>query len=90
MKKVATKQSEIKPGSESSNLPRRDFFKLLGAGIIVFFRPWGEMDLLALPGEQARTISKDYNAFLSIAEDGTVLLGPPAVFDADNIDDFDF
>ncbi len=26
----------------------------------------------------------------TIAEDGTVLLGPPTVFDADNIDDFDF
>jgi len=26
----------------------------------------------------------------TIAEDGTVLLGPPAVFDAENIDDFDF
>jgi rhamnose transport system substrate-binding protein len=26
----------------------------------------------------------------TIADDGTVLLGPPTVFDADNIDDFDF
>jgi isoquinoline 1-oxidoreductase len=29
-------------------------------------------DLLALPAEQRRTLTKDYNAFLHIAEDGTV------------------
>jgi isoquinoline 1-oxidoreductase len=53
-------------------LPRRDFFKILGSGIIIFFRPWAAFDLMALPAEQQRSLPKDYNAFLSIAEDGTV------------------
>jgi nicotinate dehydrogenase subunit B len=57
---------------ERHKLPRRDFFKLMGAGIIVFFRPWGAVDLLGLTPQQARSLPKDYNAFLSIAEDGTV------------------
>src|SRR5665648_647712 len=59
--------------SESHGIPRRDFFKILGSGIIVFFRPWGLVDMFALTAEQARrSLPKDYNAFLRIAEDGTV------------------
>jgi nicotinate dehydrogenase subunit B len=53
-------------------MKRRDFFKIMGSGIIIFFKPWGAIDLLGLPAEQARSLSKDYNAFLRIAEDGTV------------------
>ncbi len=59
--------------SERQGMPRRDFFKLLGMGIIVFFRPWGLSEMFALTAEQARrSLPKDYNAFLRIAEDGTV------------------
>lgn len=72
MKKVATENKRETTSSKSGGMPRRDFFKLLGSGIIIFFRPWGAIDLLGLPAEQARTLPKDYNAFLQIAEDGTV------------------
>ena len=55
-----------------SGMKRRDFFKLLGGGILILFQPWNVLDIMALPAEQARTLTKDYNAFLHIAEDGTV------------------
>lgn len=55
-----------------SGMRRRDFFKLAGGGIIIFFRPWGSLDLFGLPADQSRNLPKDYNAFLQIAEDGTV------------------
>jgi nicotinate dehydrogenase subunit B len=53
-------------------MERRAFFKILGTGIIIFFRPWGAIDLLGLTAEQARSLPKDFNAFLQIAGDGTV------------------
>ena len=55
-----------------SGIKRRDFFRLLGGGILIFFQPWNVLDIMALPAEQARSLPKDYNAFLHIAEDGTV------------------
>src|SRR5664280_3497466 len=58
--------------SETHGMPRRDFFKILGGGIFIFVRPWKVLDFIGLPGEQARGVPKDYNAFLRIAEDGTV------------------
>lgn len=74
MKKTGEKHDSVASGTRQGTLPRRDFFKLLGAGIIVFLRPWGEAELLAMPAEQARSLSKDFNAFLSIGEDGTVTM----------------
>jgi nicotinate dehydrogenase subunit B len=59
-------------GNPGSGIKRRDFFRILGGGILIFFQPWDTFDILALPAEQARTLTKDYNAFLHIAEDGTV------------------
>lgn len=56
----------------SSGIKRRNFFKILGGGVMIFFRPWEALDVMALPGEQARSLTKDYTAFLHIAEDGTV------------------
>jgi nicotinate dehydrogenase subunit B len=72
MKKEATENKSTTTSSRGGGMPRRDFFKLIGSGIIIFFRPWGAIDLLGLPAEQARSLPKDYNAFLQIAEDGTV------------------
>ena len=57
---------------KSMGMKRRSFVKLLGGGIFIFFQPWNIFDLSALPAQQARTLTKDYNAFLRIAEDGTV------------------
>jgi nicotinate dehydrogenase subunit B len=58
--------------SRRSGMPRRDFFKILGGGIIVFFLPrcttGGGTE--EVPGK--RGLPEDYNAFLRIAEDGTV------------------
>ncbi len=72
MKKEAMANIDKSASTGRSGIPRRDFFKILGSGIIIFFRPWGAIDLLGLPGDQARSLPKDYNAFLSIAGDGMV------------------
>lgn len=58
--------------SSGSGMKRRSFVKALGGGIVLIFTPWYAPDLMALPAEQRRTLTKDYNAFLHIAEDGTV------------------
>jgi len=55
-----------------TGMKRRSFFKVLGGGIIIFFNPWGAVDLLSLPLPQPRSLTKDYNAFLHIAENGTI------------------
>jgi nicotinate dehydrogenase subunit B len=72
MKKEKTEKTLSSASSNRRGLPRRDFFKILGSGIIIFFRPWGAIDLMGIPADQARSLPKDYNAFLQIAEDGTV------------------
>jgi len=58
--------------SSPRGMKRRSFVKALGGGIVLFFAPWDALDLMALPAEQRRSLTKDYNAFLHIAEDGTV------------------
>ncbi|MEZ5018783.1 MAG: molybdopterin cofactor-binding domain-containing protein [Bacteroidales bacterium] len=66
---------EITTGNNSSSargIKRRSFVKTLGGGIVLFFAPWNALDLLALPAQQRRSLTKDYNAFLHIAQDGTV------------------
>jgi nicotinate dehydrogenase subunit B len=72
MKKDQTKNQDLMQTSEPHGMPRRDFFKILGGGIFIFARPWGGLDLISMPAEQARGVPKDYNAFLRIADDGTV------------------
>ena len=72
MKKEITKKSDSVNKSERTGMKRRDFFKLLGGGIVIFFRPWNLLKASALPAEQGRSLPKDYNSFLMIAEDGTV------------------
>jgi len=72
MKKEETNIKSSPENSGHKGLPRRDFFKILGGGIIIFFQPWGILDLFAGTADQGRSLPKDYNAFLRIAEDGTV------------------
>jgi len=43
-----------------------------------------------IAGEPGDTFDAGKLGSYTISEDGTVLLGPPTVFDAENIDDFDF
>ena len=56
----------------SPSIKRRDFFKLLGSGIIVYFGTRNPSDLLAMPLAQRREPPTDYNAFIRIDSDGTV------------------
>jgi nicotinate dehydrogenase subunit B len=72
MKKKVTKSEELVHNDNNSGIKRRSFMKLLGGGIFIFFQPWNAMDLFGAPADQARSLTKDYNAFLQIAEDGTV------------------
>jgi isoquinoline 1-oxidoreductase len=72
MKEEKNIYQNISETSEPHGMPRRDFFKILGGGIFIFVRPWKVLDFIGLPAEQARGVPKDYNAFLRIAEDGTV------------------
>lgn len=69
------KETDIKVSTENGEtygIKRRSFVKLLGGGIFIFFQPWSVLDLLGAPAEQGKGLPKDYNAFLQIAEDGTV------------------
>ncbi len=68
------KNSEAQSTTDKSpgGIKRRSFMKLLGGGIIVFFQPWNITDLFSAAPPQGRALTKDYNAFLRIAEDGTV------------------
>jgi nicotinate dehydrogenase subunit B len=72
MKKREENTKGMIHSDESSGMKRRSFVKLLGGGIFIFFQPWNVIDLLSSPAEQARSLTKDYNSFLHIAEDGTV------------------
>ena len=56
----------------SSGIKRRNFFKILGGGVVIFFRPWEAVDVMATPGDQGRSLPRDYTAFLHIAEDGII------------------
>ena len=73
MTKVIVKKYSVEEAQETENgLGRRDFFKIMGGGMLIMFRPWEAVDALTMPGEQQRSLTKDYNAFLHIAEDGMV------------------
>ena len=71
MKAEHTKMKDQSAIKKPHGMERRDFFKLLGGGIFIFFRPFEALSFLELPAEQ-KSLPKDYNAFLRIAEDGTV------------------
>jgi len=64
--KLATTKSRL-------DLKRRDFFTLLGGGIAVYLSSKNPSELLALPLIQRREVPEDFNAFITIYEDGTVI-----------------
>lgn len=72
MRKTEIKKLKSSGNPENNGIPRRDFVRLLGGGIFIFFQPWNILDIIPEPLPQARSLSKDYNAFLHIAGDGTV------------------
>ena len=51
---------------------RRDFFRMMGGGLFVFFHANSALNLLAADAEQYRQLPDDFNAFLHIHEDGKV------------------
>ncbi|MEZ5071106.1 MAG: molybdopterin cofactor-binding domain-containing protein, partial [Bacteroidales bacterium] len=71
--KTRTDRPGTDPRSESTGaLKRRDFFKLLGGGIIIYAATANPEELLSLPLLQRREVPRDFNAFLRIDENGTV------------------
>ena len=72
MKKGETNLERVAQSIEGSGMKRRSFVQLLGGGIFIFFNSWNIIELFGSTPEQRRSLPKDYNAFLLIAEDGTV------------------
>ena len=72
MKKIITKENEALKSLDLSGMKRRDFFKLLGGGIFIFFQPWDPIELFDQQTQQRRSLPTEFNAFLQIAEDGSV------------------
>lgn len=60
-------QNKVKRG-----MPRRNFIKLVSSGIVIFFMPRCGVDTELPSAASDRELSKDFNAFLRIADDGTV------------------
>ena len=56
--------------AEAFSMDRREFIKLLGSGIVIFFST-GDIDLLP-QARRSRGYPEDFNAYLRIGEDGRV------------------
>ncbi|TFG44552.1 MAG: hypothetical protein E4H43_00155 [Bacteroidia bacterium] len=72
MKKRVTNTNESLKSQDLTGMKRRDFFKLLGGGIFIFFQPLDPFELLDFQTQQRRSLPSDFNAFLQIAENGMV------------------
>jgi nicotinate dehydrogenase subunit B len=72
MKETDLNKKVLAETGEINGMNRRNFVKLLGGGIFIFFQPWNALDIFGLPPEQGRSLTTDYNSFLQIDEDGTV------------------
>lgn len=71
--KKSSLNPELATTKSRLNLKRRDFFTLLGGGVAVYLSSRNPSELLALPLVQRREVPEDFNAFLTIHEDGTVI-----------------
>ncbi len=71
-KKFVSKQ-KLATTKNPFEVKRRDFFKLLGGGVVVYVSTRNPSELMALPLAQRREVPKDFNAFLTIYEDGRVI-----------------
>ncbi len=60
------------PDKRRRGMPRRDFFKLIGSGIIVYFLPRCASDGTPAAVPLERKLPEDYNAFLLVGEDGII------------------
>ena len=72
MKKENSEKQLTSNSQSRRGMERRDFFKLVGGGIVIFFLPRckSETAPVEVPGQ--RSLPKDYNAFMKINEDGTI------------------
>lgn len=66
------KKTESLKTEKRSGLQRRDFLKFLGGGILILFNPFESFSLKSSAPQAERSLPKDFNAFLHIAENGTV------------------
>ncbi|NLN31761.1 MAG: molybdopterin-dependent oxidoreductase [Bacteroidales bacterium] len=71
--------SESTADDRGSGMKRRNFVRLvgggvavLGAGIFIYFRPWRALGLSKGARQAGRSLTKDYNAFLHIQQDGMI------------------
>lgn len=65
-------RDELPENNPVFELDRRDFVKLLGGGLFIYFQLGDFLTGLAAETEQRRSLPTDYNAFLHIGEDGKV------------------
>jgi nicotinate dehydrogenase subunit B len=72
MKKIEVRSKNRTQNIEESGMKRRTFVKLFGGGIFIFFNTWNVLEIVGCTPEQTSSLTKDFNAFLLIAEDGTV------------------
>jgi nicotinate dehydrogenase subunit B len=72
MEKSVNTKSVAPQSTGYKGMKRRDFFKLMGGGIFIFFQTWDPSDLLLQQARRSRSLPADFNAFLQIAEDGSV------------------
>jgi isoquinoline 1-oxidoreductase len=72
MRKEKTNYAGNGSSKAGSGIKRRNFIRLMGGGIFIFIKPWNLSDFQPLTLPQGRSLTKDYNAFLRIAGDGTV------------------
>jgi nicotinate dehydrogenase subunit B len=72
MMKEQAKKSVSALSGNFPKIKRRNFFKLLGGGIFIYFSMWDLFELLAIPPSQPRPLPEDFNAFLLVGEDGMV------------------
>lgn len=72
MKETESYEEYTPKGGIMIPLHRRDFFRIVGGGLYVFFQISNPFEGFGTDAEQRRTLTDDYNAFLRIAEDGEV------------------
>lgn len=65
-------RDELPENNPVFDLNRRNFVKLLGGGLFIYFQLGEFLTSCASGSEQRRSLPKDYNAFVHIGEDGKV------------------
>lgn len=65
-------RDEVPENNPTFEVDRRDFVKLLGGGLFIYFQLGEFLTGVAAEAEQRRSVPTDYNAFLHIGEDGKV------------------